>query len=422
MISINVRTMTSSAQRLARMLRERGFRVWVCTESMRAGDDFREAIVKAVKGCDVFIPLINDAWARSGECKDEFSLAKRLNLTSHESGRTAEGGVRKPLFVPVAFSDLDWEAHSHVQLLAASTHFIVHSAKSLDEGDTPSTCEQISSGILRQFGLGTGESTEALEGAYSSEPDGATPPPGMPEMEGVAELLAVERAQAQLNLVQRNLMAARTAWEAKRARDRAAVQTFSAAKLGLAYMGTAITTVAGCHQVFTVEFRWVVGEPDPHSGRHDFAPAMMLATPISVTAVEDTADAREREAKFAELIGADAKAAVVLRGGFEPKTGVIDVAGNGFMSAAQYADALRALTSAERSADSEEASIVVEASKAVLGAEAKIVYPLCEYRLLMSTDGNEMTGVFDRPPESGRDTDRRGVPKWSAPLRLRRYA
>ena len=64
----------------------------------------------------------------SGECKDEFNFARRRNLTSHERGQTTDGQRRLPIIVPIAFSNLQWDKHEHVELLAASTNFLVHDA------------------------------------------------------------------------------------------------------------------------------------------------------------------------------------------------------------------------------------------------------------------------------------------------------
>ena len=36
---------------------------------MDGGIDYRDAIVEAVKKCQIFLPLINAEWAASGECK-----------------------------------------------------------------------------------------------------------------------------------------------------------------------------------------------------------------------------------------------------------------------------------------------------------------------------------------------------------------
>ena len=110
---------------------------------MPGGDNYRTEIVAAVKSCKVFMPLINDPWALSGECEDEYSLAKRLNLTSHESGRTNRNQKRVPIMIPISFSDLKWNAYPHVELLAASTNFIVHNGKSFHEGGVEQTVNRV---------------------------------------------------------------------------------------------------------------------------------------------------------------------------------------------------------------------------------------------------------------------------------------
>ncbi|KAJ1634206.1 hypothetical protein T492DRAFT_974641 [Pavlovales sp. CCMP2436] len=351
MISINVKSMAKSAAMLKRWLEARGVKVWVCTVDLSGGQDFREGIVNAAKRCAVFMPLINDAWARSGECKDEFNLAKRLNLTSTEMGRTREGDPRLPVILPIAFSDLDWDAHSHVQLLAASTNFLVHGTKNLEAGDFEATCRQVAVGLIRQGNI----IVEGFEQDAQNYDTGKEAQSGALQLSAaMGEQLALESAQAQLAVVQRHLAHAREQWEIKQTKEKAAVLIFPVEKLGRGYVGTAITTVGGCRQAFTVDFRWLVA-PLPKDG-------------------EET---------------------------------------------------LRVEKGAQASSDTPEmvvAMVEVELRKAALGSAAKIVWPLCEYRMLLSTDGSDLLGVLDRPPESGKDEDRLGVPKWSAPLRLRRYA
>ena len=151
-ISINVSTMLNSAKILQTELKKQGYRVWVCTDMM-GGVDFRDSIVQAVKQCHIFIPMINNAWALSGECRDEFSLAKRLHLTSHESGRSdkSKNEPRLPVFIPIAFSDLQWNEHSHIQLLASSTNFLVHDAVSLECGNVQKRIDAL---LLSMHGVG----------------------------------------------------------------------------------------------------------------------------------------------------------------------------------------------------------------------------------------------------------------------------
>lgn len=135
MVSINVRTMKDSALKLKAFLEQHNIRTWVCV-NMEAGVNYREEIVRAVKSCEIFIPLINDEWASSGECQDEYSLAKRLNLTSYEKEIAKPPQPRKPVILPIAFPNLVWDKYPHVELLAASTNFLVHDKASLLEGDT----------------------------------------------------------------------------------------------------------------------------------------------------------------------------------------------------------------------------------------------------------------------------------------------
>lgn len=142
MISINVKTMKESALRLKKLLQDHGVSAWVCTEDLAGGEDFRTGIAKAVRGCKVFLPLINDEWAESGECKIEYSMGLRLNLTSHERGITEKPQDREPLLMPIAFPNLNWDAHDHVFMLSCNTNFIVHDAHNLTEGN-PGTFNQI---------------------------------------------------------------------------------------------------------------------------------------------------------------------------------------------------------------------------------------------------------------------------------------
>jgi len=134
--------MKESALHLKNYLESKGLSVWICVDIL-GGENYRDEIIKAVKTCCVMVLLINDEWALSGECQDEYALAKRLNLTSHESGRTKRENPRKPSFIPIAFPNLNWTAHSHVELLAASTNFITHNSDSLVNGNTQQTLNTV---------------------------------------------------------------------------------------------------------------------------------------------------------------------------------------------------------------------------------------------------------------------------------------
>ena len=56
-----------------------------------------------------------------------------------------------PIFVPFAFSNLDWNAYPHIQLLAASTNFIVHDAPTFESGNTTKRLDDL---LLSMHGAG----------------------------------------------------------------------------------------------------------------------------------------------------------------------------------------------------------------------------------------------------------------------------
>jgi len=118
MISLHVRTLAQVASELKEQI-EKTFNahVWICT-NMTGGQNYRDEIVKAIDKAYAVILLVNNDWAESAECEDEYNYAKRLNLTSKHN-------PRKPLLLPIAFPDLDWQKRSHVRLLMSSTNAIV---------------------------------------------------------------------------------------------------------------------------------------------------------------------------------------------------------------------------------------------------------------------------------------------------------
>jgi hypothetical protein len=126
MISLNVGTNLNNAKKLKSLLETKyNKKVFLCTDD-EGGANFRNSIVNAIKQSRVVILLMNSAWANSGECEDEFLLAKRLMLTSHERRVTLPTQARRPKLLPVAFPDLaPWDRFPGVELLAASTNFVM---------------------------------------------------------------------------------------------------------------------------------------------------------------------------------------------------------------------------------------------------------------------------------------------------------
>ena len=126
-----------------------GCKVFLCTD-MVGGASYRSQIVDALESCKVFIPLINQSWATSGECMDEFNHARRLNLISHKTGRTKSPDPREPVILPVYFSDFDFLQYRDCRLLASSINFLP-----LDVADPVATWNKVVASVeyLRPPGM-----------------------------------------------------------------------------------------------------------------------------------------------------------------------------------------------------------------------------------------------------------------------------
>lgn len=72
----------------------------------------RREILRAIRNCRVFVPLINEEWAVSGECELELNLTLQLHTHSKDKPRL-------PHIVPLSFPGLDKQKHDHVYTLAA---------------------------------------------------------------------------------------------------------------------------------------------------------------------------------------------------------------------------------------------------------------------------------------------------------------
>ena len=97
-------------------LHDMAIKTFICT-SMKPGVDFRQAItVNAVK-CKLFIPFINESWAKSDECLFEFNCALRSYATN-----------KTPNIIPIiigGFSWIDVETYPDVYNITANTNCIV---------------------------------------------------------------------------------------------------------------------------------------------------------------------------------------------------------------------------------------------------------------------------------------------------------
>jgi hypothetical protein len=69
---------------------------------------------------------------------------RRLHLTSHEHKRTKSDQPRRPALLPIAFPDLIWDQYAHIELLAASTNFLIHKLPNLVSSDPATKATSVS--------------------------------------------------------------------------------------------------------------------------------------------------------------------------------------------------------------------------------------------------------------------------------------
>jgi TIR domain len=69
--------------RLAKMLRERGCRVWIDVEEIRIGDDMVSRIPEAIASVDFLLAIISEDSVRSAWCERELSIAVTAALETH---------------------------------------------------------------------------------------------------------------------------------------------------------------------------------------------------------------------------------------------------------------------------------------------------------------------------------------------------
>jgi len=176
MISLQCKTMGESSVKLKDFLEKNGLEVWLCME-MAGGESYRDSIVDAIDAADFVVIMLNNEWALSGECTDEYNYAKRLNLTSYETGKSARPDPRRPVFVPIAYNNLDWNAHKHVRLLSSSTNMIVHDGLNLNEGNFDKTMTSVMTSIQKAFSSAPGSTpTPAAAAPKAAAPAAAAKP------------------------------------------------------------------------------------------------------------------------------------------------------------------------------------------------------------------------------------------------------
>lgn len=146
MISINVKTMGSQAGKLKQFLQSKGLSTWLCTD-LQTGSNFRNEIVVAATASKVFMPLINEEWAKSKECAWEAQIALRNELT-----------VNKPVMVPIIAEEFDFRKYPIVFGIMANTNAIFLTDPSKNQQTFPKLISSLAeAGVV----VGKGGSSEA---------------------------------------------------------------------------------------------------------------------------------------------------------------------------------------------------------------------------------------------------------------------
>lgn len=130
MISYNVKTCSKVAKSIRSSLDKSGVaRPWMCEQDLKPGQDWRSTIGKVVMACDVFVMLINKEWLDSGECNDEYNIAKSRNIKTQRP-------LMIPIFVGKELADVE---HEKVYSLKSNYNFLIF----FDDGGIETLCESI---------------------------------------------------------------------------------------------------------------------------------------------------------------------------------------------------------------------------------------------------------------------------------------
>lgn len=116
MISYNVKSCSRVAKAMRSVLeKEETAKPWICEQDLKPGQDWRSTIGKVVMACDVFVMLVNEEWIESGECNDEYNVAKARNLKN-----------QRPLMIPVFMGkDILEKEHEKVYSLTSNYNFLI---------------------------------------------------------------------------------------------------------------------------------------------------------------------------------------------------------------------------------------------------------------------------------------------------------
>ena len=123
-LSHHVGSMNKYACQLRDKLKATGISVFICTD-MKPGDYYREAITVNATQCKIFIPFINEAWAKSEECIIESNCALRCYTAA-----------KTPQIVPIIIGGFKWidpVKHPNTFIITSNTNCAELKANNWDE-------------------------------------------------------------------------------------------------------------------------------------------------------------------------------------------------------------------------------------------------------------------------------------------------
>ncbi|KAJ3074340.1 hypothetical protein HDU98_011502 [Podochytrium sp. JEL0797] len=336
MLSINCATMETSALWLKKELEARGVSVWMCTTELQAGENYRDGIFQAVKNSRVMIPFINSKWAKSGECESEFSLAVRTNLISHDSGKTARiihvanpdtkekypiPGIRRPSFLPLKFSDVEWTENPAIEQLSCSTNFVVCDYANLTD---PAAQSMLLPKILNGlYNLGM---------QIASLPND---PPIIPmsKRSVTKNSNPVELAQQVISGIQFQLQNAQDLFTLVSKSTSAAANStesmfivFDRESLHRRYLGYCANERDGCEAIWSLEFLIETVESVAEGSEWPLVVPVKGSVEVhlmSITDVDQTQESKVAHGSFLQHVNADHSAVAKLTGKFDRRRGMV---------------------------------------------------------------------------------------------------
>lgn len=130
-VSYNVGTQQDSANAIAGVLRSEGYKVFVCSDSILQGADWRESINNAIDTSMVLFALLNDAYSNSTECMMELNFAIGL---SNAQRKNKESKILH--IIPVLFKGFNPSSNPSIKNVLYNVNGTSHDGSLLTNGNS----------------------------------------------------------------------------------------------------------------------------------------------------------------------------------------------------------------------------------------------------------------------------------------------